>query len=425
MGWLITRSPSGGFTRVFAEGLGVPLMDAVLDLAKISQPPKAESIITARKLSRSEMRRRETIARNEALRAFYAQGKTITWLAQHYKISERTVYPIVVRGKKREAREKGIEYKRASRITEEDKQRRAEMLAMREQGKTLQEIGIAKGITRERVRQIVGTQAKGRRMEVMHNKVKQALTQEVDLTAQELAGELGVSEALVRKLSSGKRFKIKDENSAVGKGAKWEEWVHEILVSRGIENQLMPHGHPFDILALGKVRIDVKAREVRGTTVVRDAYTFSIRNIGNADFYVFIIPEHQRVFVVPASMDLSTCIRIPWPPKKRKTKYIEFGERWDLIERFASGEEIPVPTKRVRGEKRCGTWYSYSTGCRCDLCKAAASEYNKTKHPNLAGKRNKAQHGTTTMYGKYKCRCELCVKAQRDYYQSHKKAQLG
>lgn len=374
MGWLITRSLSGGFTRVFADGLGVPLMDAVLDLAKMGKPPK------------------------------------------------------IVRGRKRvgsKADGEGVPRRRGAVMSEENKRRRMEMMRLRdEDGKTLQEIADLYTISRERVRQVIGNTGQVA-AEMRFAKVEEIILGTLNKTSKEITMTYGISEGLISKHRGNKRHAI-EPDSSVGLGAKWEDWVSQRLTDSGIQHEMMPSGHPFDILALGKVRIDVKARNVNlnssPSQKARDTYSFTFRkkDYKDADFYVLVIYEYEVAFIIPVNESTASSFRIPWPPKSMETKYHKFLNRWDLIEKFALGEEIPSTLKRAKGEKRCGTYYSYSIGCRCEPCKAAASEYQKKKYPRLTTKRERAEHGTTTMYGKYKCRCELCVKAARDYHQARK-----
>ena len=75
-------------------------------------------------------------------------------------------------------------------------------------------------------------------------------------------------------------------------------------------------------------------------------------------------------------------------------------------------------------DPRHGTWYGYSTGCRCDKCMAAAKEYRKrygssyTKKSYLKAYYEMQddpadiRHGTAYGY-KCGCRCELCRNAKK------------
>lgn len=88
------------------------------------------------------------------------------------------------------------------------------------------------------------------------------------------------------------------------------------------------------------------------------------------------------------------------------------------------------------GTKRCGTFYMYRLGCRCDDClrvgRATNREYarlrrerghqpsRRTYHPIAI------KHGTTQAYQQHGCRCDDCraaySKKQRAWYARRKAA---
>jgi DNA-directed RNA polymerase subunit M/transcription elongation factor TFIIS len=57
-----------------------------------------------------------------------------------------------------------------------------------------------------------------------------------------------------------------------------------------------------------------------------------------------------------------------------------------------------------------GTYVMYvNKKCRCDACKSAMREYNRSLRIRKGVKpRSKADHGTASMYGYHKCRCDVC-----------------
>lgn len=419
MGWLITRDPNGGFTRVFAHGLGLPLMDVVLDLSKINTPVQKPPFVTARQVSRSELRRRETIKRNETMRSLFENGLAISDIAARFKIAEKTAYQIVARG--HQTRKMG----RGANLTPENQTRRDEMRALFAEGKTKEEIGKIYGISRERVRQIIGNGLSIAK-KVRHEKIKAQAAQLAETyTASEAAEILNISVGLLWEIAPGNRFKISDENpnSSVAKGDKWENIISEKLNLMGMENELMPHHHPFDILVKERVRIDVKSRHSFTTdSKGYQGYTFNIRKVDNADFVILVITETETYFIIPLSKKTSHSIRIQVDPK-RSSKYEQYRNNWNLIERFLSGEAVETTDKQHKGERRHGTKYNYGLGCRCELCTEAMRIAQKTRNENRNDRiipfksRSKTGlvHGTLNGYQYYKCRCDACKKAVSEY----------
>lgn len=278
MGWLITRDPNGGFTRVFAHGLGLPLMDVVLDLRNINS-------------------------------------------IDNHKSKRKAGNPRQGRG---------------LYISDENKERRENMIAMRDSGMTLSQIGEAhNGLSRERVRQIIGNTGH-KAGEIREADISETLLSIPEMTNSEIQQVFNISKSRISKTRSKTRHAI-EKDSSPGVGAKWEEWVSGELNKHGINNELMPYGHPFDILTESGIRIDVKFSNTRADFMassgcVSPTYHFSIQN-RNSDFFIFVADE--QVFVIPVSElpKKSTTIRIVYPPmgKKKLVKYAKYKDRWDLL----------------------------------------------------------------------------------------------
>lgn len=371
MGWLITRDPNGGFTRVFAHGLGLPLMDVVLDLARINPKETRPSVY-------------------KSLKVKQPRGRPAT-PANH--------------------------------------QRRDEMRVLFAEGKTKAEIGKIYGISRERVRQIIGSGGTGIATKIRHENMIAQIEKMADTsTVHDVAKSLGVSQATLSKVAPGRRYKIVDENSSVGKGDKWENIISDKLTEFGIKNKLMPRLHPFDILAADKIRIDVKSRNSVTDKTGSCFYNVTIRKPGNCDFIVACIEDLDEFYIIPVNENSSCSIRIQ-SPQKRASKYEKYKNAWHLIANAVNGEKIEPVEKRFKGERRHGTMTSYGGGCRCELCKQAARDnYRANAEKNRDGRvKPYAQrlakglnHGTSTAYSKYKCRCDLCKQFMHDYYISKK-----
>lgn len=145
--------------------------------------------------------------------------------------------------------------------------RRTEMLSLRQSKKwTLQKIADKYGISRERVRQIIGNSGPkydGILVSKYNSKYsflrdKNWQRRNADKTNKEISIELGVPQATISRFRGKIRHSV-EPDSLVGVGAYWEEWVSDHLRKMGIQNELMPFKHPFDILAAGYIRIDVKS----------------------------------------------------------------------------------------------------------------------------------------------------------------------
>ena len=222
--------------------------------------------------------------------------------------------------------------------------RNKEMIRLRYEGMlTPIEIAAQFGVSRERVRQIIGNSG---RLKYLVLKDDEWMRNNAHRTNQELAEELGVNQSTL-SIYRGKYRHAVLSSYPIGTGIEWEEKISARLTEMGIENELMPFRHPFDILAHGKVRIDVKASYGLKTPTSKGIrspqYVFNVRKVEAADIFVFVMIPINEVFVVPsyAIHRKSKLIFICWPSKYPKAgKYSRFHEAWDLIEANI-GEELP------------------------------------------------------------------------------------
>jgi len=123
--------------------------------------------------------------------------------------------------------------------------------------------------------------------------------------------------------------------SKMWKGIVGEKLASEILKQHGIDNQLMPHRHPFDIFTSGRERIDVKSvwRKTGG------GYSVYLDKQGKEiDAYIIVgLADSEPVFfVLPATCVPDVCgISIRWP---KRGKWTWTHNRFDLLQPAASGE---------------------------------------------------------------------------------------
>lgn len=206
---------------------------------------------------------------------------------------------------------------------------------------TLAEIGKKLGISRERVRQILGNTGYGFKRSVE----KEIAINSPDLTTAELADILEIPKSSVSSYRRGIRHRI-DLTSSAGVGSLWEERAAERLNSLGYATELQPHGAPFDILVNGKCRIDVKVclKQNHSPSLVyikSPLWGFSIReNRNDTDFYIFIIGPTEDFFVVPSTETpdarlYKSGVRFVWPTSRPTMgKYQKFHNRFDLIDEW-------------------------------------------------------------------------------------------
>ncbi len=171
-----------------------------------------------------------------------------------------------------------------------------------ESGHTLEYIGGLYSISRERIRQIIGGSKNARK-----KLVEKLLPQNTPLTKRELrefvtSKHPGIKETLVDNCARNIHHGVEGD-SAPSRGEKGERVVFNKLVSLGINSELMPFGHPFDILANGK-RVDVKTCEKSSSISKRGKskyYRFGIRKNKKleCDFFIFYVVPMDMFLVIP------------------------------------------------------------------------------------------------------------------------------
>jgi hypothetical protein len=77
---------------------------------------------------------------------------------------------------------------------------------------------------------------------------------------------------------------------------------------------------------------------------------------------------------------------------------------------------IKNPVQPGDGDPRHGTMNGYiNHGCRCDLCRAANTEYCRVRRIERDLAPNDPRHGRWTTYFNYACRCVRCKAAHNEY----------
>lgn len=185
---------------------------------------------------------------------------------------------------------------------------------------TLAQIGEIYGISRERVRQLIGNTGK----DFIGKIRKQQVFELPNLTNNELAEKLNLSYETVCKYRSGTRHAI-EKNCNCYVGAQAEEIVSKKLIKHKIPNKLMPANHPFDILLDNGIKIDVKSR--KPVPDAKGIFHYQIdknktKNKPQPDFYALVI--NNDVYFIPGSFG-GSCIAIPVTPV-----YIT-GKKWNIF----------------------------------------------------------------------------------------------
>lgn len=214
--------------------------------------------------------------------------------------------------------------------------RREKMMQLRfDERLTLAEIGQEFGISRERVRQIIGNT--GYVLSEVLEERNEEIRSSISATPA-LAKKYGLSEGRVSVIRSGRNYHLIASGNR-RKGEIAERYVNWALNKNGISNELMPTGHPFDILALDKVRIDVKGAFTASKTkdYASPLWRFHIgknRRGKYCDMFICVIWDTKECFIIPDSVlkrDQGN-IYFCWPTKRPTMgKYQKYLNRWDLI----------------------------------------------------------------------------------------------
>jgi hypothetical protein len=204
-----------------------------------------------------------------------------------------------------------------------------EMRRMRfEESKTLQEIADRYGISRERVRQILGNSG-----QVALGKKRRTYNENKHLSNSILSGLLGIVKRSIYNYRNGERHEIDGGYAKIG--ADTEVVVSKKLFSLGIGNKLMPHMHTFDILLDNGIKIDVKSSNPMPMSRLSPMYNFATgvyRKGHYCDFLILFLQDAKEFFVVP-DREITGIIRFCWPESDygKKSKWLDYHNRFDLL----------------------------------------------------------------------------------------------
>lgn len=224
--------------------------------------------------------------------------------------------------------------------------RKEEMMRCRmEEGLTDKEIGKRfGGITRERVRQILGNKGRTFRTEWTKKLIQSG---KVLAHRSDLKNAPGTKKAWLQDWGNHRHLVI---GGLVGKGFRFEEKAHEILEGCGVYNVLMPNHHPFDIEAFNGARIEVTVTNVDISQFETQkskypTWAVTVRRKEEWDFLFAFVPDTNgdyTYFIIPSSefTQLKTAdarVRIPYPRMGRKpSKWHQYYKRIDLIQNYTA-----------------------------------------------------------------------------------------
>lgn len=209
-----------------------------------------------------------------------------------------------------------------------------EMIQLRQNDWTLQEIADKFGISRERVRQRIGntgfqaTQSRVKKNRSMYEQFKH-------LSNSALQKVLGIK--TINNYRDDTRHAI--DGGSLQVGTESEVTVSKKLHDLGFKNELMPHFHPFDILLDNGITVDVKSSDpMTSSKTISPCYTFNTKKAvkGNyCDFLILYLRDAKECFVVPMK-EAGNIIRFCFPEGSLRTnnkvsKWLKYHNRFDLL----------------------------------------------------------------------------------------------
>jgi transcriptional regulator with XRE-family HTH domain len=205
------------------------------------------------------------------------------------------------------------------------------------QGWTLRKIGEKFGVSRERVRQLLGNTGF-----YSHNLRKEFVLSNPQMTNSELREILNVSD------SSLSLIRGRQHHATNTKGVLCEDWTSETLVSLGYVSEPQSARAPFDILVNHIARIDVKSslHKFFPHGVKNPVRKFNV-GVGNkrsdCDFYFCVMSDTLDYFIIPSASvpDTRQFISFAWPDFYcAKSNWRLYYQRWDLLDDFLAKKRV-------------------------------------------------------------------------------------
>lgn len=189
---------------------------------------------------------------------------------------------------------------------------------------TLRAIGDHFGISRERVRQILGNTGGY----ITRDSRKEAVLAHPHLTDNEIAERLGLSLSAVNTYRSGTWHRRLYKNNY-----HWEMEISDRLRSARIEHELVDHMNGYCFLVYPDIKIKMTVAYTPWTPAsieyASEPWRFRTADQDVIDYYFMVIDPRADVFVVPVSeVKGRQHIVFCWPNKNRKSKWEKY--LWNL-----------------------------------------------------------------------------------------------
>lgn len=229
-----------------------------------------------------------------------------------------------------------------SKLTE----RNQEMMRLRYQEHwTLQDIGDKYGVSKERVRQLTGTNDghwnRSQKLLEWDKKKAEYIRQHPELTTEQLVNELHMSDGSIRKIRP--NYKLLHGEYSIAKGNRAEVRISEYLRRAGLENELMPNHAAYDIQLQNGLRMDVKVayKSMCPPSQYAPFYNFHIdlaRRGPYADVFALYIPATGDIYFIPLEALPARCdmFHVPAMPeesrlRQHRTKYEQYRNNTDYL----------------------------------------------------------------------------------------------
>lgn len=236
-------------------------------------------------------------------------------------------------------RNKHLKFNRREETLQAYSEREEEIRCLRyKEGWPLQKIADAYGLSKERIRQIVGNTG-NMANEIWRQNFKEVASDPF-LTNQELAEMFNVSPSTVSNHREG--WHIAGGKSNLTTNTNYVYRIAQEMERMGLDVELMPLHHGHHILVAGKIKIAVRVSKgcippSQAGRLINPVYHFNLRNrIGKEpiDFYILITWATNDVFVVPADAipDGQGDIGMVWPTARPEIgKYQKYHNMFSLI----------------------------------------------------------------------------------------------
>lgn len=223
--------------------------------------------------------------------------------------------------------------------TEEAIKRRDDMLRMRFEFKMkLRDIADLYGISRQRVRQIIGVNTGHVSMGKYHKTLQdeQWLEQTKSMTNKQVAEQLGSNPDTVSMYRSGIRHAVEERLSV---GVEYQEKVSQKLKQIGVENTLRPMLKVPHIITESGLGILVRATLPMSKTspkIKSPQYRFFTGIRYGVDFFVLVARDVEAYFIIPSSRvseDMENVV-FCYPARieyRLSDPWQDYQNRWDLI----------------------------------------------------------------------------------------------